>query len=368
MKLRVICVAAIYTGMSGLGIADAEELTISQEQLDNLGIVTGRPEPTAVARSFSAPARVRVPPEHDFALVPVHGGTIKRLMVAPGEMVKKGQVIAHMASPDFLSAQREFLAAVNNFELARNQHDRDVQLHSEGIVSDRRLAQSNNALDEAQTRADEMDHVLRLSGLTSANISQIKDSRQLNFDMAIRAPVTGTVLEQYCVAGQRMETTDPVYRIADLSRLWLEIDVPYESSLKIAVGSVIQIDHPGGTGEARVLHIGRHVNEENQTIVIRAVIEAGTDRLAPGQLVSASFTRAGTNELFELPASSIVRKGDSSYVFVRTSAGLDVREVEISGQTRGRAVVSRGLRSDETVVIKGTAALKAKWLGMGGGD
>ena len=133
MKLRVICVVVIYAGMSSLGIADAEELTISQEQIDNLGIVTGRPETTERSESFSAPARIRVPPEHDFALVPVHGGTMKRLMVAPGEVVKKGQVVAHMASPDFLAAQRKFLAAANNFELARNQHDRDVQLHAEGM-------------------------------------------------------------------------------------------------------------------------------------------------------------------------------------------------------------------------------------------
>jgi len=368
MTKRLAVVVALYFWICCPGIVAAEELIISQEQLANLGIVTGRPNPTKLAKSFSAPARVRVPPEHDFALVPVHGGTIKRLMVAPGEVVKKGQVIAHMASPDFLTAQREFLAAANNFELTGNQYDRDVQLHAEGIVSDRRLAQTKNALDEAQTRVDEMDHVLRLSGLTSAKISEIEDSRQLDFDMAIRAPVGGTVLEQYSVAGQRVEPTDPVYRIADLSKLWLEIDVPYEKSLQILVGSVIQIQHPGGTGEARVLHIGRHVNEENQTIVVRAMIEEGTNRLAPGQLVSANFTNASENELFEVPVSSIVRKGSSNYIFVRTSAGLDVREIDISGQAQGRVVVSRGLSAEDTIVVAGTAALKAKWLGMGGGD
>jgi len=348
--------------------ASAEELPITQQQLDNLGIETDSPVPLQSTRSLAVPARVRVPLERDFAVVSLHEGTIKQLLVASGVRVQKGQALAHLASAGYLASQRDYLAALSDVGLATDQYERDMELQREGIVSKRRLAKARSELDEARTRVAELKQLLRLSGMAAADIEKLQTDRRLVYDMVLRAPIDGTVLEQFGVAGQRVGSSDPVYRIADLKSLWLDIDVPYEQSLEIRPDDRVQVRHPAGTTGARVLTIGRRVSQQSQTVVVRAVIEDNPGLFSPGQLVSATLTRAGEAQLWELPAASVIRRGSSDFVFVRTGTGLEVREVSVSGQAGGRVAISGQLRAGDEVVTAGTAALKARWLGIGGGD
>jgi cobalt-zinc-cadmium efflux system membrane fusion protein len=84
--------------------------------------------------------------------------------------------------------------------------------------------------------------------------------------------------------------------------------------------------------------------------------------------VTATFTKRKSDEYLLLPAGSVVRKDDQAYVFVKKSEGVEAREIEVVRQAQGRIIISSGISANETVVIRGTAALKARWLGMGGGE
>ncbi len=358
----LICMASIATNMTL-----ADELEISASQLDNLGVEFGTPQVAELADDFQAPARVRIPPANDYAVVPLLPGTVKNLGVSIGDHVRKGEPIAWIGSPEFLEMQGEYIDAFHQLRLTQTRFDNDKTLNEEGIVSSRRLAVSEHEMEDHRIAEQRLRHSLGLAGLGAAEIDVLRESLLLQPALILRSPVDGVVLEEYRTVGQQVDPSQGVYRIANLNELWLEINVPFIKSLDIIPGATVLTKQGPRNVSATVTKIGRHVDEGNQTVVVRAVIESDSG-LAPGQFVTATFTKSRSDKYLLLPAGSTVRKEDRDYVFIQKPAGVESREVEVIRQAQGRIIIGSGISANESVAIHGTAALKARWLGMGGGE
>ena len=303
----------------------------------------------------------------DYAVVPLFSGAVKRLAVSAGDKVRKGDPVAWIGSPEFLALQSEYIDVLHQSELGTTRYLNDKTLNEEGIVSTRRLTESKHELEEFRLAEQRLRQFLLLSGFNNAKIDSMHESLHLQAEMILYAPIDGIVLEAYATAGQQIDSSQAVYRIADLSTLWLEIDVPFVKSIDITPGTTVFVDKGKLNISATVTNIGSHVDENNQTLVVRAVVENNSG-LAPGQFVTATFTKSRSGDYLLLPVGSVVRKEDRDYVFVRNVQGVEAREIETIRQTQGRIVIGAGITADDSVVIRGTAALKARWLGMGGGE
>ncbi len=345
----------------------ADELVIPASQLENLGVEFSVPQGADVADDFQVPARVRVPPSSDFAVVPVLAGTIKKLGVSAGDTVRRGDPVAWISSPDFLELQETYIDATHRLEIGLTRFSNDKTLNEEGIVSARRLSESKHEVADFRVAEQRLHHSLGLAGLKEVQIEALHETLQLQHEMVLRSPVDGVVLEEYRTAGQKIDPSQAVYRIADLSTLWLEMDVPFKKSLGIASGAAVFVTLGEHKVAASVTNIGRYVDEGNQTVIVRAVVEPGSD-LAPGQFVTAMLTSRRSDNYLLLPAGSVIRRDDQDYVFVRSSEGVEAREIVVLRRSQGKIVVGSGIAAGDSVASSGTAALKARWLGMGGGD
>jgi len=364
-RIASVVMTAILAQVAGPVFSD--ELNIPAAQLDNLGVEFDIPQVTDLANDFQAPARVKIPPTDDYAVVPILPGIIRKLAVSVGDTVSKGEPIAWVGSPDFLTLQGEYIEAVHLLGLAKLRFSNDETLNEEGIVSARRLSESEHDMEDQHVAEQRLRHSLILAGLRKADISALLDSLLLQPDMILRAPVNGVVLEEYSTAGQQIDPPQVVYRIADLSTLWLLIDVPFAKSLDLVPGGTVLVKQRGRSISATISNIGRNVDMNNQTVVVRAVIENDSG-LAPGQFVTAIFTKNRSEKYLLLSVSSVVRKDNRNYVFVRNADGVEVREVDVLRQAQGQIIIGSGIDAGESVAVRGTAALKARWLGMGGGD
>ncbi len=349
------------------GTTLAEELNITAAQLDNIGVAFSLPQVTELADDFESPARVRIPPTNDYAVVPLLSGTIKRLGVSAGDSVRKGDSIAWVGSPDFLMLQGEYIEAFHQMQLLQVRYANDRILNDEGIVSTRRLSESEHEVEDRHVAEQRLHHSLVLAGLEEAEIIALRDSLVLQPYMILRAPVDGVVLEEYRTAGQLIDPSQAVFRIADMSTLWLEIDAPFMKSLDLVPGGTVLVKQRQRNITAKINNIGRNVNPATQTVVVRAVVENGSE-LAPGQFVTAVFTKIRSEKYLLLAISSVVRKDNQDYVFVQRPNGVEVRKIEVVRQAQGRIIVGSGIDASEAVAIRGTAALKARWLGIGGGE
>lgn len=346
-------------------VSASEEITITATEIGNLGIAVEFPGRAREVAAMEATAHVVIPPAGDMLVSAPHSGLLTRLNVAVGEEVVRGQVIASLQSAEFLALQREFLDALNANLLVQNEFDRDRQLFEEGIISGRRLQETKTRAMIAATGLNEHRQLLQIAGVSNAEIQLLETRRILLPVLEIRAPIDGVILDRIANTGERLGTMAPIYRLADLSSLWLEINVPQENLAAVRPGMRVAVRDSLVSLPAVITTIGRSVDPDTQAIMVRAnLIEVGHG-LKPGQFVSAQIVsdNAGPAEenAWVVPVTAVTRSGDNHYLFVRTANGFDARQVRVAGADGDRLFVNADIDGDSEIAINGVSALKALW-------
>ncbi|MCG2578019.1 efflux RND transporter periplasmic adaptor subunit [Dechloromonas sp. XY25] len=334
-----------------------ETLSLQPAQLKALGIATGTVGDGGDLRSGTLPARVVVPNTQMRLVAAPVGGMIDLLAVAPGSTVKRGQVVARLASPQALELQRDALQASSQSALLQQNLKRDEQLFAEGLIAESRLQATRAAAAQAGAQASERRQGLALAGIVPG---------KLGGPLALVAPVDGVVLEQSVQLGQRVEAAAPIYRIAQLSPLWLEIQAPLAVAAGLREGMAVKLADSEVSG--KLIAVGRAVDAASQTVLLRAAVDKGAASLTPGQVVAVALpTGAGTGQ--QLPASALARHEGKTFVFVQTASGeqasqFEARPVRILGQG-GDGVLVDGVKPGERIAVKGVSGLKAMYTGVG---
>ena len=333
-----------------------DSLTLQTAQIRTLGIETEVAGKQTPGRGGMLPARVLVPNAQMRLVSAPVGGMVDMLAVAPGNIVRKGQVVARLASPQALELQRDALQSGSQSALLQQNLKRDEQLFAEGLIAESRLQATRAAAAQAGAQANERRQGLALAGIAPG---------QIGGPLALTAPIDGVVLEQGVQLGQRVESATLIYRIARLSPLWLEVQAPLDLASGLSVGMSLRI--PSQNLDARLITIGRAIDPASQTVLLRAEVSKGAERLTPGQAVEVELISDKPN--IHLPASAIVRHEGKSIVFVET--GRDdkqghfmPRPIKILTQG-GNAATVDGLQAGEKVVVRGTSGLKAMLTGVG---
>ncbi len=361
---------ALVAAGGGGGARTADEIDMTPAQIETLGIATAKPEAVREWQTPAYPASVVTPPDRTVAVTAPLEGLVRNLKLAFGDRVSAGQEVATISSPSFLELQRTFLQSLNDLNLAKTELARDTQMAREELIPQRRLQTTQARHTEVSTRAEELRRALHLAGLDDAEIDKLSRSRVLVPYLSLRSPISGVVTERLAEAGQQVGRSAPLYRISDLSVLWAEMNVPVEIVGTIGKGARVGITAREGDergAEGRVISIGPVVNPQSQTVTVRAEISQPGGLVRPGQNVRARILGTATGGTFRVPITALVRSGESRYVFIRTGTGFRAQPVTVATSDERFAVVTGGLTDDE-IAVKGTAAIKGRQMGLGGGD
>ena len=350
-------------------VAAENTIAISQEYVTNLGIMLGKLTPAKQIPLLTAPAKVVIPPAHEYIVSASQAGLITKLNAALGDTVKKGQVLALLNSPDLLSMQRLYLKAVSEMQLSEFSYQRDQKLAAEGVIAERRWQETNSLHNTFVSEVNEHKQLLEIAGMTSEEINKLTKTRQLSSQLNVHAPISGVVMDRMAVAGERMDILAPLYRIANLDELWLEINIPHEHIGQIKVGDQVQIEN--SPIYAQITLLGQSVNSENQTLLARATIKDSKDLIKQqasvraGQSINTQIIQASDNAAFKVPNTAIAQNDGLAYIFIRTLDGFTVSPITVIGKQGDVSIISGNLSGDESIAIKGAVALKANWLGLG---
>ena len=340
-------------------------LAFTPSQIQALGIRTQPVQAPQPAESPALPAQVSIPNDQQRVVAAPLAGLVESLGAAPGEAVRAGQVLVRIASPQALELQRDRLQAEAQTTLARQSLARDEQLFKEGLIAESRLQQTRALAAQAQAQLQERRQELGLA--------QAADGQHL----LLRAPIAGHVLEQLVSVGQRVEAATPLYRIARLQPLNLEIQAPLDVAQQAKPGTALEVlglsnqkDSKDQKVSGQLITVGRHMDAGNQSVLLRGRIDQGAEQLRPGQGVSVRLSLPARAKAQEpsIPARAVVHQNKQTWVFVAAregaQSGFRPTPVRLNGQ-RGDAVGVSGLAPDAQVVVDGIAALKARWLGIG---
>ena len=343
----------------------AHEVTISQEQMERIGINLVTVEAAESYVTDHLPARVTIPPQQVRVVSAPRGGLVTAMAAAESDSVQAGAVLAHIESPDLVGLQRELLQAATQLRLAQEDFDRNEQLRKTKTVSELTYLESRSVLDEAAALVDERRQVLQLAGMGPGAIAKLEQTRQMHSTLEVRSPIDGVVVEVPAALGERVDDSEPLYRVALLEPLWLEISTPLDRLQGVQPGGGVEI--PCETGEARIDLIGRKADPANQTVLVRAEVKGAGTCLRPGQFVEVRLQLRSTTEQFRVPSSAITRIGDAPIVFVQEAAGFAPVGVDIVAREGQFSIVTGELAAGSKVAASGIAALKAAWTGRDGG-
>lgn len=341
----------------------ADFIALAPAQAKALGVET---RPLAAADTGSAaglPAKVVVPVEQMRVVAAPLAGLLTQVGAVAGQTVKKGQMLARLASPGLLQVQRDYLQAKQQADLAQRSLARDEQLFKEGIIAEARLQASRASQAQAAVAARELQAELRIAGATAGGGS-------LTPEVAVSAPLDGVVLEASAAVGSRVEAATALFTVAQLNPLWLEIQAPAALAGNLKEGAAVRI--AGSEASGKLINVGRQISSGSQTVTLRARMDAGLDSLHPGQMVEATVAAtpqagatAGKSATYRIPQAAVVRQAGQAWVFVQTAGarpGFQATPVSVAGNAGADVLVSgSALTANAAVAVKGVSALKSAW-------
>ncbi len=355
----------VAAGLATHAIAESPQIPVTDTQARSLGIRVIRPLASRTDQTLAFPAQIVIPTVQLWVVSAPVAGLVESLSVARGDHVTRGQIIATMQSPNFVSLQRDYLHAVEQQVLLGQQVRRNANLADAQAVAKRLVEASQTEARQASLAVAERRQMLRLTGMSDEAISHLTDEAAITAELAVKAPEDGTVTEVAVSPGMRLDQSAPVLKVARLSPVWAEIAVPASSVQAIRVGARVDID--GYDQPGHVLLIAETIDAPTQTVLVRAEVP-NNGLLRPGQTVGArlSFLSAG-EAAWEIPDTALVRRGEMASVFVKVPGGFRSVPVTVLAEDVDHVVVSGGFTDQDEVAAGGVSALRGMLLGLGGG-
>lgn len=353
-----------HAGKSGETAPADGTLTVDPEVLRDLQLTTFPAELRPGGEGATALGELKVD-EAAYAEVgtPIPA-RIVRLVAGPGQAVRRGQALAELQSVELGQARARRAAAAARADLARQTVERKRGLAAERIVSQGELqrAEADAAAATAELRAAE-------ASVAALGVSVQRGSGAGDLSgFSLLSPISGTVLERTAVQGQAADPARPLFRIGDLSRLWLVVQAPERDAVRIRPGASAEITLaalPGQKLRGEVGWVGGEVDAHSRTVPVRIVLANPGGQLKPGMFATAWIGTGGAGErVVAVPAVALQRMDDQWAVFLprgaRGSGRFEVRPVERGRDLGDEVAVLSGLEPGERVVVEGAFVLRAE--------
>lgn len=297
-------------------------------------------------------------------------GRVVDVKAVLGDSVQKGQILAELDSIELGQTKAEYLTSKANLEVASANYSRESRLYKKQITSEKDYLFGKAEYLQAESALNKAVETLRLLGLSDGEIKSLKwgNNDQPSSIFPLKAPFTGTVVEQHIVLGEFIKPEERPYTIADLSHLWIQLDV-LEKDLKwVNDNKEVNIKvnaYPDGIFEGKVTYVSDILDESTRTAKARVEILNPDGKLKPGMFASATLTipSQDSKEYVVIPSAAIQQLEGKTVVFVQENENsFEMKEVIIGNQTGDLVQVLKGIDPGERVVTEGGFYLKSTLL------
>ena len=348
---------AVYAGGADEDATPANQIRISTEKVQKLGVRTEAAQLRVLDRLVRASGRIEPDERRVVAVSPKFEGYVERLIVnVTGQAVGKGQALFEVYSPELVSAQREYAIAMQGV----------------GSLKDA----GGQAQAGMQQLADASLQRLRNWDISEAQIKALADSGTTTRTLTFRSPVSGIVMEKKALQGMRFMPGEALYQIADLSAVWVIADV-FEQDIglvKNGTQATVKINaYPGKTFSGRVTYVYPTLSAETRTVPVRVELANPGGLLKPGMFAQVELPVDAKGQVITVPVSAVIDSGTRQIVLVDQGAGRYAsREVKLGARSDTHVEVLDGVDDGEPVVVAANflidaeSNLKAALGGLGG--
>jgi cobalt-zinc-cadmium efflux system membrane fusion protein len=332
---------------------------VSEEMLRDLRITTSKVEAHRGGEATSLLGELGVN-QNTYAEVSAPlSARVVSLRAVEGQTVRTGETLATLESGDLAKARGDLATAAARRDLAERALERKRGLNAEKIVPTREVQEAENELiaAEAQVRAARAT----LQALGAPDLASDGASAST---LILHSPVTGAVLERTVAIGQTADPSKPLFRIGDLSTLWLTVHAFERDAVRVAKGVSARITFaalPGRTFGGTVALIGQSVDVESRTVTVRIDLPNRDRLLRPGMSATAWLPVGEQGTLLAVPAAAVQRVRDRWCVFIpKDNRTFEIRPVGRGRDIAGEVELLSGVRAGEPIVVDGAFLLKAE--------
>lgn len=331
------------TDSTGASQREAVHLTAAQAQA--IGVQVALVQRGSLTRAVRTFGQV-VPAEPGMAeLTTKIDGFVEALFVATtGRAVRRGEPLLQLYSPMLVAAQEELLAAKR---LARAVDSTDAEAWRNAL-----------GLIEASRRR------LAYWDISTAQIERLERSGEVTKTLTLHAPFDGVVLEKMVMAGQAVMAGMTLYRIADLSIVWIEGAVFEQDLAFVRTGMPVRAElaaYPGRAFQGRVSFVWPTVDAESRTARVRVAFANPAGLLRPGMYATLFLEAEVGRDVLSVPAEAVVITGERNLVFVVGSDGrFAPREVAVGPRAGDRYQILEGLAEGDRIVASANFLVDAE--------
>lgn len=253
-----------------------------------------------------------------------------------GQVVRRGEPLVSIYSPELVSTQQEYLLALRYEKQLRNS------------TLDGARADARDLVKSAEIR-------LRYWDISRAQIAALRERGKITRTMVLHAPFKGIVLTKNVLQGGHVQAGQSLYTLADISTVWVYADVyQYEAPwLKLGQSATMTLAYqPGLTYHGRVVYIYPYLNNKTRTLRVRMAFRNSLDlALKPGMWANVTLHSTITHEGLAVPVDAVIRTGNRNIVMVALGGGrFAPRTVKLGAEAGNRYEVLSGLHAGEKIV------------------
>ena len=333
--------------------------------------------------AVKATGKVLVTEDRVASIGPVNEGRVVKFYAGQGQYVKKGQKLADLESADIAEAEADYLKALSELENARRTSDADIKFNKSTYDRTKLLvekeitpaknlleaehdlevskAEATNAISSAKVEVANARRKLLILGLSSAAIDRLSTEKNLPSSLfSLNAPISGIIVERGGSVGATVGSDADLFKIVDLSSVWVDANVFEKDLGRVRVGQAVQVTvtaFPDTPYAGRVSLISSEVDPETRSVRVRTVVPNRDGRLKPDMFANVSIVTAARKTAISVPLSAVLEDGGRSIVYVADGDGYKKKDVTLGIKSEDRVEIVSGLSAGDKVVVKGNYLL-----------
>jgi cobalt-zinc-cadmium efflux system membrane fusion protein len=336
----------------------AELFTIPPDQMAHVQVMTV--QPTTLQRSLRLTGAVAYNSFHTTPVITQVGGPVSRIAVAPGENVKKGQIMFYVASPDFSQLRTNYLKAKDAYRLAQREYARAQDLYAHHAIAEKDMLAAESAQVQAGGDLAAAESALKVMGV--ADPDELVKSPP-SFDVPVRAPINGEVVEQDVSAGQLIQAgTTQCFMVSDISTVWVLVNIYQKDLPFVHMGDVvaIQTDSYPDVFHGRISYIAPALDPNTRTLQARIETNNPGGKLKRDMYVVATVNAGNIKNALTVPDAAVLRDTENQpFVYAQFSANEFGRRGITLGESRdGTTEITSGLKAGDHVIADGSLFLQ----------
>ncbi|MGD0401864.1 MAG: efflux RND transporter periplasmic adaptor subunit [Candidatus Acidiferrales bacterium] len=332
--------------------------TIPQDQMSHVQVVTV--QASKLTRTLRLTGAVAY---NAFSTTPVItqvGGPVAKILVVPGDRVKRGQPLLEVSSPDYSLLLAAYLKARDTFRVANKNYERAQDLFAHHAIADRDLLQAESDRIQAQADLSAAEEGMKILGIPKP---EDLEKSPISAQIPLLAPIGGEIVERLVSPGQVMQAgTTQAFTISDMSTVWVMANI-YQGDLayvKTGDPATITTDSYPDKFSGKISFISAALDPTTRTLQARIVVDNPGGKLKKDMYCVATVTAGTISNAIAVPDSSILRDDENQpFVYVASSSNLfGRRQVDIGQTENGQTQVLKGLSPGDKVAANGSLFLQ----------